>query len=168
MSEPKVAVVMGSASDREIAEAAIGKLKELGIPFEARVMSAHRTPDAVAEYARSARSKGISAIIAIAGHAAHLAGAIAANTTLPVLGVPVASSSLGGLDALLSTVQMPSGVPVATLALGASGAKNAAILAAQILAVGDEKVARRLDADRESMREKVEKSDSQLGEQHAG
>jgi phosphoribosylaminoimidazole carboxylase PurE protein len=155
---------MGSTSDLEIAEAAAGKLKELGIPFEMKVMSAHRTPDVVAEYAKSARSRGLAAIIAVAGHAAHLAGAIAANTTLPVLGVPVASSSLSGLDALLSTVQMPSGIPVATLALGASGAKNAAILAAQILAVTDEKMADTLEAERGRMKEKIEEANRQLGE----
>jgi phosphoribosylaminoimidazole carboxylase PurE protein len=164
MPEPKVAIVMGSTSDLEVARAAAGKLEELGIPHEMKVMSAHRTPEEVAEFARSARSKGLAAVIAIAGHAAHLAGAVAANTTLPVLGVPVASSSLGGLDALLATVQMPSGVPVATLAIGASGAKNAAILAAQILAVADGKVAAKLDEARGEMKKKAKEANEQLGE----
>jgi len=164
MANPRVAVIMGSTSDLEIAKEAAGRLEELGIPFEMKVMSAHRTPDAVAEYTKSARSKGLQVIIAIAGHAAHLAGAIAANTTLPVLGVPVASSELSGLDALLATVQMPSGVPVATLALGKSGARNAAILAAQILGLADKDVAARLDALKARMKEGVEEANKQLGE----
>ncbi len=164
MAQPKVAVVMGSTSDLEIAREAAAKLEELGIPHEMKIMSAHRTPDKAAEYAKSARANGLAAIIAIAGHAAHLAGAIAANTTLPVLGVPVASSPLGGMDALLATVQMPSGVPVATLALGKSGARNAAILAAQILALADEKLAARLEDAREQMKQKIEKADSELNQ----
>jgi phosphoribosylaminoimidazole carboxylase PurE protein len=164
MSKPRVAVIMGSNSDLEIAKEAAGSLEELGIPFEMKIMSAHRTPDALAGYAKSARSRGLQVIIAIAGHAAHLAGAIAANTTLPVLGVPVASSDLSGLDALLATVQMPSGVPVATLALGKSGAKNAAILAAQILALADKDIAGRLDALKAKMKEGVEDANKQLGE----
>ena len=164
MTEPRVAVIMGSTSDLEIAKEAAGRLEELGIPFEMKVMSAHRTPDMVAEYVKSARSRGLQVIIAIAGHAAHLAGAIAANTTLPVLGVPVASSALSGLDALLATVQMPSGVPVATLALGKSGAKNAAILAAQILALADDDLAGKLDALKAKMRKGVEEANKQLGE----
>jgi 5-(carboxyamino)imidazole ribonucleotide mutase len=164
MSEPRVAVVMGSTSDLEIAREAAGKLKELGIPCEMKVISAHRTPDRAAQFAKTARENGFAAIIAIAGHAAHLAGAIAANTTLPVLGVPVSSSALHGLDALLATVQMPSGIPVATLALDKSGAKNAAILAAQILAVTDKDLAAKLDAARAQMREKIEEANSQLGE----
>jgi phosphoribosylaminoimidazole carboxylase PurE protein len=164
MSKARVAVIMGSNSDLEIAKEAAGSLEELGIPFEMKIMSAHRTPDALAGYAKSARSRGLQVIIAIAGHAAHLAGAIAANTTLPVLGVPVASSDLSGLDALLATVQMPSGVPVATLALGKSGAKNAAILAAQILALADKDIAGRLDALKAKMKEGVEDANKQLGE----
>ena len=164
MTEPRVAVIMGSKSDLEIAKEAAGRLEEIGIPFEMKVMSAHRTPDMVAEYVKSARSRGLQVIIAIAGHDAHLAGAIAANTTLPVLGVPVASSALSGLDALLATVQMPSGVPVATLALGKSGAKNAAILAAQILALADDDLAGKLDALKAKMRKGVEEANKQLGE----
>ena len=162
MSEPKVAVLMGSTSDLEIAKAAAEKLEEFAIPFEMKVMSAHRTPEAASEFARTARSRGLAAIIAVAGHAAHLAGAIAANTTIPVLGVPVASSPLSGLDALLATVQMPSGIPVATLALDKSGARNAAILAAQILSVTDADLAAKLDAARVKMREKIQKANSEL------
>jgi phosphoribosylaminoimidazole carboxylase PurE protein len=164
MPDPKVAVIMGSTSDLEIAREAAAKLKELGIPYEMKVISAHRTPDVAAQFAKTARENGLAAVIAIAGHAAHLAGAIAANTTIPVLGVPVASSPLGGLDALLSTVQMPSGVPVATLALGASGAKNAAILAAQILAVTDKEMAAKLDDARKQMKKKIEKANSELNQ----
>jgi phosphoribosylaminoimidazole carboxylase PurE protein len=164
MAKLKVAVIMGSISDRDIAWEAAQKLEELGIPFEMKVMSAHRTPEDVAEFAKSARSAGFAAVIAVAGHAAHLAGAIAANTTLPVLGVPVASSALVGLDALLATVQMPSGVPVATLAIGASGAKNAAILAAQIISLSDKDVAAKLDDMKNKMKKGVREANSQLGE----
>ena len=164
MSKPKVAVIMGSASDLDVAKKSAGQLEELGIPFEMKIASAHRTPDEVAQFAKSARGNGLSVIIAVAGHAAHLAGAIAANTTLPVLGVPVPSSALSGLDALLATVQMPSGVPVATLALGASGAKNAAILAAQIIAVTDKEMAAKLADQRERLKEKVRKADSELNQ----
>jgi len=163
MSEMKVAIIMGSTSDMEIAQAAADKLKEMDIPFDMKVMSAHRTPDAVAQFTKGARNGGFAVIIAIAGHAAHLAGAIAANTTLPVLGVPVASSALNGLDALLSTVMMPSGVPVASLAIGSSGAKNAAILAAQIISLNDEKIAAKLDAAREKMADGVRKANESLG-----
>lgn len=164
MSEPKVAIIMGSDSDLEIANAAAAKLESFAIPYEMKVLSAHRTPDELTKYAKSAREKGLAVIIAVAGHAAHLAGAIAANTNLPVLGVPVASSPLSGLDALLSTVQMPSGVPVATLAVGAPGAKNAAILTAQILALGDEELAEKLTAAREQMKQNVLKKNEQLKE----
>lgn len=163
MSRKKIAVIMGSKSDMEIAQGAADKLKELEIPFEMKIMSAHRTPDAVAKFTRSARDKGFAAIIAIAGHAAHLAGAVAANTTLPVFGVPVASSALNGLDALLATVMMPSGVPVATFAIGSSGAKNAAIFAAQILSLSDEKIAAKLEDARKKMAEGVQKANEELG-----
>ena len=168
MGAPRIAVIMGSASDMEVADEAARKLKEFGISFEMKVMSAHRTPNAVAQYAASARARGMEVLIAVAGQAAHLAGAIAANTTLPVLGVPVASGSLGGLDALLSTVQMPSGVPVGTLALGSSGARNAAILAAEILSLADRGLAEKLDAFRRKMGEDVEKDDEKVGKTHAG
>ena len=131
----KVGVIMGSDSDLPVVEKAIDKLKEYGVPYEVHVYSAHRTPVQAGEFARTAQENGFGAIIAAAGKAAHLAGALAANTTLPVIGIPVKSSTLDGLDALLSTVQMPTGIPVATVAI--DGAANAALLAIQILAVSD-------------------------------
>ncbi len=145
----KVAVIMGSASDLKVAGQAAEVLKAYGVPHILRVCSAHRTPEAVRDFARGAREEGYGAIIAVAGMAAHLAGAIAANTTLPVIGVPVASGGLGGLDALLSTVQMPSGIPVATVAV--NGAKNAAILCVQMLAVEDSGLAHKLEENRAQM-----------------
>ena len=138
MSEPLVGILMGSDSDWPTMKAAAEALNEFGIGFEARVMSAHRTPDDVAEYARSAHTRGLRVIIAGAGGAAHLAGVVASFTPLPVIAVPIESESLGGLDSLLATVQMPAGVPVATVAIG--GARNAGILAAQILGSGDPKL----------------------------
>lgn len=138
----KVAIIMGSDSDFPVLEPAIKVLKEYNVPFEVRVLSAHRCPDAVRNYVKSARENGFGVIIAAAGKAAHLAGACAANTTLPVIGIPVKSSALDGLDALLSTVQMPSGVPVATVAI--DGAANAAILAVQILSVSDDELSKQL------------------------
>lgn len=149
MQEKKVAVIMGSDSDWPVVEKAVRQLKELGIGVEVRVMSAHRTPEQAREFAVNARKNGFGAIIAAAGKAAHLAGALAANTTLPVIGIPVKSSTLDGLDALLSTVQMPSGIPVATVAI--DGAQNAALLAAEILAVADDELAAKLDKIREDM-----------------
>jgi phosphoribosylaminoimidazole carboxylase PurE protein len=134
MEKKLVSIVMGSASDMPIMEEAIKMLKELKIGFEVMVTSAHRSPERTSLFARSASDQGIEVIIAGAGHAAHLAGVIASNTCLPIIGVPIDSSSLNGLDALLSTVQMPAGVPVATMAIGKAGAKNAALFAAQILA----------------------------------
>ena len=134
MEKKLVSIVMGSASDMPTMEEAIKMLKELKIGFEVMVTSAHRSPERTSLYARSASDQGIEVIIAGAGHAAHLAGVIASNTCLPIIGVPIDSSSLNGLDALLSTVQMPAGVPVATMAIGKAGAKNAALFAAQILA----------------------------------
>lgn len=131
----EVAILMGSRNDWEVMAAAANTLKELGVSYEARVLSAHRTPRETAEYIRQADAAGTRVFIAAAGMAAHLAGAVAANTTRPVLGVPLAASALGGLDALLSTVQMPPGIPVATLAIGQAGATNAALLAAAILAL---------------------------------
>ena len=142
----KVAIIMGSDSDLPVLEPAIQTLKNLEIPVEVRVMSAHRTPEEARQFAVSARANGFGALICAAGKAAHLAGAIAANTTLPVIGIPVKSSTLDGLDALLSTVQMPSGIPVATVAI--DGAANAALLAAQMLAIEDGALAARLDAKR--------------------
>ena len=134
----KIGIVMGSDSDLAVAEKAADTLKELGVPFEVHVYSAHRTPKEAAEFARTAREKGFGAIIAFAGKAAHLAGSLAAGTCLPVIGVPVKSSTLDGIDALLSTVQMPSGIPVATVAI--DGAVNAALLSCQMLAIEDEEL----------------------------
>ena len=148
----KVAVIMGSDSDLPIVEKAINTLKEYGVPCEVHVFSAHRCPEEAAAFTRAARDAGIGVIIAAAGKAAHLAGAIAANTTLPVIGIPV-KSSLDGVDALLSTVQMPSGIPVATVAI--DGAANAALLAVEILALSNEALAEKLLAAREEATRKV-------------
>ncbi len=156
----KVGVVMGSDSDLEALKPCFKQLRELGIAFEAHVYSAHRTPDEAARFASGARENGFGALIAAAGKAAHLAGALAARTTLPVIGIPIKSSTLDGLDALLSTVQMPGGIPVATVAI--DGGKNAALLAAQILAVEDEKLAEKLDALRLAQREEVLSKDARL------
>ena len=156
----KVAVIMGSDSDWPVVRAACAQLKEFGIPFEAHILSAHRTPAPAAEFAKSARANGFGAIICAAGMAAHLAGAIAANTTLPVIGIPMKGGAMDGLDALLATVQMPSGIPVATVAL--NGAKNAAVLAAQILAVSDEALAAKLDAARVDMADQIAKKEAAL------
>lgn len=153
---------MGSVSDRPTMQHAANVLAALDIPCELRVVSAHRTPDAMAQYAKSARSRGIRVIIAGAGGAAHLPGMVAAHTTLPVIGVPVKSSALSGLDSLLSIVQMPRGVPVATVAIGDAGATNAGLLAAQILATTDADLQARLDARRDAARTDVE-SASDLG-----
>ncbi len=156
----KVAVIMGSDSDLPALQPCFDQLKAMGVPFEAHVFSAHRTPDEAAAFAGAAAENGFGVLIAAAGMAAHLAGALAARTVLPVIGIPVQSSALGGLDALLSTVQMPSGIPVATVAVG--GAANAAVLAAQILAVGDAELTARLLAAREEMRLKVLEKDRKL------
>lgn len=156
----KIGIIMGSDSDLPVVGKAIATLKELDIPFEAHVYSAHRTPEEARAFACSARENGFGAIIAAAGMAAHLAGAIAASTTLPVIGIPVRSQQIGGMDALLSTVQMPSGIPVATVAI--DGAANAALLAAQILAVEDKELAGKLDARRAADREKVLQKDKDL------
>ena len=142
----KVAILMGSDSDLPVVQKAIDTLKEFEVPFEVHVYSAHRTPAQAKDFAATAREKGFGAIIAAAGMAAHLAGAVAANTTLPVIGIPVSSKYFGGMDALLSTVQMPSGMPVATVAI--DGATNAALLAVQILAVTDDTLAKRLEEKR--------------------
>ncbi len=159
MPSPKssslVAVIMGSKSDWETMRHSVETLDELGVPNESRVLSAHRSPDATAEFARKAAGRGLRVIIAGAGAAAHLAGAIAGHTWLPVLGVPISSSELNGLDSLLSTAQMPGGIPVGTLAIGTAGAKNAALLAAAILATSDEKVRQKLEAFRKKQSETV-------------
>lgn len=149
----KVGIIMGSDSDLPIVEKAIDTLKQYGVPFEVHVYSAHRTPLEAKEFSANARANGFGAIIAAAGMAAHLAGAIAANTTLPVIGIPVKSKSLDGMDALLSTVMMPTGMPVATVAI--DGAANAALLAIQILAVEDASLANKLDASRADGARKV-------------
>ncbi len=149
----KVGIIMGSDSDLPVVERAIYKLKEFDVPFEVHIYSAHRTPKEAKEFAENARDNGFGAIIAAAGKAAHLAGAMAANTTLPVIGIPIKSSTLDGLDALLSTVQMPSGMPVATVAI--DGAENAALLAIQILAVNDAELSKKLCESREKGAEKV-------------
>lgn len=156
----KVAVIMGSDSDLPVVEKAIAVLKELEIPFEVHVYSAHRTPEQAKRFAESARRKGFGVILAAAGKAAHLAGAFAANTTLPVIGIPVKSSTLDGLDALLSTVQMPTGIPVATVAI--DGAANAALLAAEILAVTDRSLAAKLSDKRKADSAKVLAKDEEL------
>ncbi|MBQ9910187.1 MAG: 5-(carboxyamino)imidazole ribonucleotide mutase [Lachnospiraceae bacterium] len=156
----KVGIVMGSDSDLPIVEKAAATLKALGIPYEAHIFSAHRTPEQAKDFASKARKNGFGVIIAAAGMAAHLAGALAANTTLPVIGIPLKSSVLDGMDALLSTVQMPRGIPVATVAI--DGAVNAALLAAQILAVEDEDLAFRLDEKRAVEAANVLMKDSRL------
>ncbi len=156
----KVAVIMGSDSDWPVVKAACAELDRFGVPYEAHIMSAHRTPAAAAEFARGARENGFGAIICAAGMAAHLAGAFAANTTLPVIGIPMKGGAADGLDALLSTVQMPSGIPVATVAL--NGAKNAAVLAVQILAVSDGALARKLEDARRDMAKQIGAKEAML------
>lgn len=156
----KVAVIMGSDSDLPVVAGCIKKLREMGIPTEAHVLSAHRTPAEAAAFVSGAKDAGFGVLIAAAGKAAHLAGVLAAHTILPVIGVPIKSSTLDGLDSLLSTVQMPKGIPVATVAI--DGAENAAILAAQMLALGEERLADKLEKMKKSMAEEVLKKDSAL------
>lgn len=158
-SEVAVSVVMGSQSDEDVMSEAAEVLREFNISHEMRVISAHRTPQKAHEFGRAARDRGTKVVIAGAGKAAHLAGVLASLTTLPVIGVPMKTSDLGGLDSLLSTVQMPGGIPVATTAIGSSGAKNAALLAVAILALSDEGLARELVAYRRRMAQKVEETD---------
>ena len=160
--EPKVGIVMGSDSDLGVMEEAAAILRKFDVAFEITVASAHRTPHRAAEFAHGARDRGIKVIIAGAGHAAHLAGAMAAQSTLPVIGVPIDSSAFQGLDALLSTVQMPPGIPVATVAVGKPGAINAGILAVQILAVGDEELTAKLAAYKADMAAKVDEKAKKL------
>jgi len=162
--KPLIGILMGSESDLPVMEEAAKVLEEYGVPHEVRICSAHRTPERAATYAREAAGRGLKVLIAGAGGAAHLAGALAAGTVLPVIGVPLDSSPLQGLDALLATVQMPAGVPVATVAVGASGARNAALLALAILATGDPVLRSRLEAARRAMAEKVEAADRALQE----
>jgi phosphoribosylaminoimidazole carboxylase PurE protein len=154
---PSVSVLMGSSSDEEVMKVAVETLRDLGVECDMRVLSAHRTPDALRDWVREATGRGVKVFICGAGGAAHLAGAVAAHTTRPVIGVPLSTRNAvaGGLDALLSTVQMPRGIPVATVAIGEPGAANAGILAAEILATGDDELAGRLRAMRESMAAKL-------------
>ena len=161
----KVGIIMGSDSDLGVVEKAIDVLKEFGVPCEVRVCSAHLTPVEAAEFAKSARANGFGALIAAAGKAAHLAGAIAANTTLPVIGIPVKSSTLDGLDALLSTVQMPTGIPVATVAI--DGAANAALIAIEVLSVSDDALAEKLEAKRKADADKVRAKDAAIREKYS-
>ncbi|MEE1160619.1 MAG: 5-(carboxyamino)imidazole ribonucleotide mutase [Acutalibacteraceae bacterium] len=159
----KIAIIMGSDSDLPVVSKAADTLKSFGVPFEVHVFSAHRTPEEAKEFSCNARKNGFGAIIAAAGMAAHLAGAIAANTTLPVIGIPIKSAGLGGVDALLSTVQMPSGIPVATVAI--DGAVNAALLCIEILAVTDSELAEKLDNKRKADYEKVLSKNKAVEEQ---
>src|SRR5437667_7976317 len=162
MSKPLVSIVMGSDSDFEIMREAGKALEDFGIAYEIDVTSAHRSPDRTADYARNAAARCIRVIIAGAGGAAHLAGVIAAHTTLPVIGVPIPSTSLNGMDSLLATVQMPAGIPVGTVRIGKPGATNAGILAAQVLALSDPAVAKRLAAHKEELTRGVEKTSKKL------
>ena len=161
----KVAIVMGSDSDLPVVSKAIKKLKEFGVEVEAHIMSAHRTPDAAADFSKNAVANGFGVIISAAGKAAHLGGVLAAHTTLPVIGIPIKSSTLDGLDALLATVQMPAGIPVATVAI--DGAENAAILAVQMLALSEPELAEKLNAMKEDMAKKVLEKDAALAAQVA-
>ena len=161
----KVAVIMGSDSDWPIVKAACTQLESFGIPFEAHILSAHRTPAEAADFAKNARKNGFGVLICAAGMAAHLAGAFAGNSTLPVIGIPMKGGAADGLDALLATVQMPSGIPVATVTL--NGAKNAAVLAAQILAVADDELAAKLDAARVEMAQQIAAKEAKLQEELA-
>lgn len=165
--KPVVAVVMGSDSDYGVVSNCIETLEEFDIPYEARVVSAHRTPEKAHKFASTARLKGFRVIIAAAGGAAHLAGVMASLTTLPVIGIPIQTATLGGADSLYSTVQMPGGVPVATVAIGEAGATNAALLAAEILALSDETLHDRLQAFRANMRRRVAQKNARLRERIA-
>ena len=165
MSENKktvVGIIMGSDSDWESIKTASETLTKFGVAHEVRVMSAHRTPALASEYAATARSRGLSVLICAAGGAAHLAGVIAAHTTLPVIGIPVQGGALNGLDALYSTVQMPAGIPVATVAVGSAGPVNAALLAVEILAVSDAALAERMDGHKKAMADKVAEADARI------
>lgn len=164
MSQELVSIVMGSDSDLEVMQECADVLKEFGISYTMQVLSAHRTPELVAKFAGNAAKEGKKVIIAGAGAAAHLAGAVAANTTLPVIGIPLAATSLNGLDALLATVQMPAGVPVATVAVGKAGAKNAGLLAVQILALSDAKLAGQLVTYKDSMALSCQEKNEKLQE----
>jgi phosphoribosylaminoimidazole carboxylase PurE protein len=163
--EPLVAILMGSDSDLEVMSEGAKVLKDFGIPYEMKVLSAHRSPADVSRFAKQAKGRGLKVFICGAGGAAHLAGVVAAQTTLPVIGVPVNSSALGGLDALLATVQMPAGTPVATVAIGKAGARNAAILAAQMLALENSVLQKKLDAFKKSLVASTRKKNDHLKKQ---
>jgi 5-(carboxyamino)imidazole ribonucleotide mutase len=165
---PTVAVLMGSDSDLPTVKEACAILNELGVAFEVRVLSAHRCPEDLVQFVKSSEAKGVQVFIAAAGGAAHLAGVVAAHTTKPVIGIPIQTSSLGGLDSLLSTVQMPGGVPVATMAIGAGGATNAGLFAAQVLALGDKTLAEKVRNHRLQQTEKVRQKDRKVQENIAG
>ncbi|MBL7155911.1 MAG: 5-(carboxyamino)imidazole ribonucleotide mutase [Candidatus Omnitrophica bacterium] len=158
----QVAVIMGSDSDLETMKETINTLKEFGVSHEVKILSAHRSPALTADFAKRAQKKGVKVIIAAAGGAAHLAGVIASHTTLPVIGVPMDTKALKGIDSLLSTVQMPSGIPVATLAIGKTGAKNAAILATQILALGDRRFKKKLETHKKRLVASVKDKNKKL------
>ncbi|MGI6728436.1 MAG: 5-(carboxyamino)imidazole ribonucleotide mutase [Anaerovoracaceae bacterium] len=160
MAKNRIAIIMGSNSDYPVVKGAETILQSLGIPYELRVMSAHRTPTQVTEFAVNAKKEGFGVLIAAAGKAAHLAGVLAAHTTLPVIGIPIKSSTFDGLDALLSTVQMPKGIPVATVAV--DGAENAALLAAEILGINNDDIAEKLDAMRVQMEQDVLDKDKEM------
>lgn len=162
MDQPLVGIIMGSDSDWSAMQRCVETLKHFGVPFEAHIMSAHRTPEAAAQYADQAEARGLKVLVCAAGMAAHLAGVIAGHTTLPVMGVPMKGGAMDGLDALLATVQMPGGIPVATVALGNAGATNAAVLAVQILALGDETLRTKLHAYKAAMAAKVAEADAKL------
>ena len=162
MARPQVAILMGSISDLEIMMSSVRVLRNIGVGYEVKVMSAHRSPDAVRDYASGAAERGIQVIIAGAGGAAHLAGALAAHAALPIIGVPLVASALNGWDSLLATVQMPGGVPVATVGVGNSGAVNAGHLAARILALNDPVIADRVAEERKAQAEKVEATQQEL------
>ena len=164
MTIPKVAILMGSDSDWPKIRAAATALDEFGVPYEVHVMSAHRTPEVVAQFAQSARERGIQVIIAAAGGAAHLAGVVAAHTTLPVVGLPVPTADLGGLDSLLSTVQMPGDVPVAAMGVGLGGPRNAGLFAVQILALAEEELRQKLSKFKLALNEKIATKDRKLQE----
>lgn len=156
----KVAIIMGSDSDFPVVQKAVKKLKEFDVPYEVHVMSAHRTPEAACNFAKDAKKNGFGVIIAAAGMAAHLAGVLAANTTLPVIGIPIKSAAFDGMDALLATVMMPTGIPVATVAV--DGAGNAGVLAVEMLALSDDTLAEKLEAMKETMAKEVEKKDKDI------
>ena len=162
MDKPLVGIIMGSDSDWGTMQRCVETLKHYGVPFEAHVMSAHRTPERAAAYAAQAEERGLKVLICAAGMAAHLAGVIAGHTTLPVIGVPMKGGAMDGLDALLATVQMPGGIPVATVALGNAGATNAAVLAVQMLALSDEGLRAKLHAQKAAMEAKVAEADAKL------